>query len=213
MFDLGLGRHDVRPDAAMAYRACENASYASPEQGNAGVGTGCSVGKYRGMQRAMKSGFGAYALQAGTIKVGALVAVNALGDIFGEDGKQIAGLLNAQGDGLSGTLEEMLSDMDRIAGLSGMNTTIGVVVTNAKLPKAQLCKVAGMAHNGYARAIRPVHTTADGDSIYALSVGGESCDVNVIGAMAALAMQRAIVRAVQKAKPAYGLKAWENIRF
>ena len=211
VFDLGLGRHDVRPDAAMAYRACENASYASPEQGNAGVGTGCSVGKYRGMQRAMKSGFGAYALQAGAIKVGALVAVNALGDIFGEDGKQIAGLLNAQGDGLSGTLEEMLSDMDRIAELSGMNTTIGVVVTNAKLPKAQLCKVAGMAHNGYARAIRPVHTTFDGDSIYALSTGSLPGDVNVIGAMAAYAMERAIVRAVRLSPSAYGIKGIDSL--
>lgn len=211
VFDLGVGRHDVRPDAAMAYRACENASNSSPAQGNVGVGTGCSVGKYRGMERAMKSGFGTYAIEAGGVKVGALVAVNALGDIYDEHANQIAGLLNEEKTGLCSTVEELLGDMDRMAQLAAANTTIGVVVTNAKLPKAQLCKVAGMAHNGYARAIRPVHTTADGDSIYALSVGDLPCNVNAIGAMAALAMQRAVVRAVQSAESAYGLLSYNEL--
>ena len=211
LFDLGVGRKDVRPGAAMAYAACENAGYDAPAQGNAGAGTGCSVGKYRGMERAMKSGFGTYALQAGTLKVGALVAVNALGDVCGPDGQPIAGLLNEEKTGLSSTLEELLQDVDLAAGLPGGNTTLGVVVTNARLDKTRLTKVAGMAHNGYARAIRPVHTTADGDSIYALSLGELPGDVNVVGVMAAQAMERAIVRAVQSARSAYGLTGWREL--
>ena len=211
LFDLGLGRADARPDAAMAYAACENAGYGAPAEGNVGAGTGCSVGKYRGMERAMKSGFGAYAIQAGAFKVGALVAVNALGDVYGPDGKIVAGLLNEERTGLSNTLEELLRDVDVPANLFTGNTTLGVIVTNAKLQKAQLCKVAGMTHNGYARAIRPVHTTADGDSVYALSLGEIPGDVNLIGAMAAMTMERAILRAVKAAKGACGLPGYEDI--
>lgn len=206
LFDLGIGRVDIRPDAAMAYQACKNAGYDAPAQGNVGAGTGCSVGKYRGMGRAMKSGFGTYAIQAGPLKVGALVAVNALGDIY--DGTvQIAGLLNEDKTALSNTLEELFQDVTIAGNLFSGNTTLGIVVTNAKLNKTQLTKVAGMTHNGFARAIRPVHTNADGDSIYALSMGELPGDVNVVGAMAAYTMERAIVRAVRLAQPAYGLPA------
>lgn len=211
LFDLGVGSKDARPTAAMAYEACCRASYETPDLGNAGAGTGCTIGKYRGMERAMKSGFGTYALQAGALKVGALVAVNALGDVYGPEGQLVAGLLNREKNGLSSTLEELFADVTLAENLFTGNTTLGVVVTNARLNKTQLTKIAGMTHNGYARAIRPVHTTADGDSIYALSVGEVSGDVNVVGAMAARAMERAIVRAVQWAKPAYGLVGWESL--
>lgn len=210
LFDLGVGRCDVRPDGAMAYRACENAGYEAPAEGNVGAGAGCSVGKYRGMERAMKSGFGTYAIQAGHLKVGALVAVNALGDIY-EGETQIAGLLNPEKTALSNTLEELFGDVTIAGNLFTGNTTLGIVVTNAKLNKTQLTKVAGMTHNGFARAIRPVHTNADGDSIYALSTGDLPGDVNVVGAMAAWAMERAIVRAVKAARPAYGLPAWDTL--
>lgn len=204
LFDLGVGRADIRPDGAMAYEACQNAGYDAPAEGNVGVGTGCSVGKYRGMERAMKAGFGTYALQAGGLKVGALVAVNALGDIF--DGEiQIAGLLNKDRTAMSNTLRELLEDVSRAPDLPGGNTTLGIIVTNAAMTKSQLTKVAGMAHNGYARAIRPVHTMADGDSIYALSTGNVQTDLNVVGILAALAMERAIVKAVKQAQSAYGL--------
>jgi len=206
LYDLGVGRSDVRPDAAMAYKACQNASYSAPAEGNVGAGTGCSVGKYRGMQRAMKAGFAAYALQAGAVKVGAMVAVNALGDIF-EDGKPLAGLLNDKGTALSCTTQEMLQDAERFYAPPAANTTLGIVLTNARLEKTLLTKVAGMAHNGYARAIRPVHTTADGDSIYALSVGDIPCDVNLVGILAARAMECAIARAARCAGAAYGLKS------
>ena len=204
VFDLAVGRADVRPDAAMAYQACENASADAPAEGNVGVGIGCSVGKYRGMTRAMKAGFGTYAVQVGSIKVGALVAVNALGDIY-EDGKMIAGLRTADGARLSNTLDELFADVERMTAMPPANTTLGIVVTNARLTKTQLCKVAGMTHNGYARAIRPVHTTADGDSIFALSLGELPGDVNLIGALAAQVMEKAIARAVYAADSAYDL--------
>ena len=211
LFDLTVGSVSVRPDAKMAYQACENASYNAPAQGNFGAGTGCSIGKYRGMERAMKSGFGTYAIQAGDIKVGALVAVNALGDIYDANGKQIAGLLNADKNGLCSTIEELLDDVSIPQNLFSGNTTLGVIVTNAKLNKTQLTKIAGMTHNGYARAIRPVHTNVDGDSIYALSLGDVLGDVNVVGTMAAMVMEKAIVNAVTSAKAAYGLTAFENL--
>ena len=210
LFDLGVGRADIRPDAEMAYEACENVSYAAPEEGNTGAGCGCSVGKYRGMERAMKSGFGTCAIEAGPFRVGALVAVNALGDIY-EDGKQIAGLLNGEKTALSNTLDELFADVEAAANLPNANTTLGIIVTNAKMDKTLLTKVAGMAHNGYARAIRPVHTMADGDSIYAVSTGEIPGDVNLIGSMAAYVMEKAIARAVKGAKGAYGLKGFAEL--
>ena len=205
LFDLGVGSKEVRPTADMAYQACENASRSAPALGNVGAGTGCSIGKYRGMDRAMKSGFGTFALQAGPVKVGALVAVNALGDVYSPDGKVVAGLLDKKKSGLSCTLDELFSDASPTGNLFTGNTTLGIIVTNAQFSKTPLTKIAGMAHNGYARAIRPVHTTADGDSIYALSVGSVPGDVNLVGALAAQAMEMAILRAVQTAKSAYGL--------
>ncbi len=209
LFDLGVGRMDVRPDAAMAYCACENASYVSPTQGNVGAGTGCTVGKLFGPERAMKAGFGAYAVETGNLKVGAMVAVNALGDVIAPDGTPIAGLLNAEKTAIFGSRDAMCSTLDRPNPMA--NTTLGVVVTNVKLTKAQLCKVAGMTHNGYARAICPVHTSGDGDSIYALSVGQASGSPDAVGVMAAYAMERAIVRAAKASKPAYGYHAYADL--
>ena len=211
LFDLGVGSKDVRPDAAMAYAACENASYDPPAEGNEGAGTGCTVGKYKGAARAMKSGFGTFAVEAGNVRVGALVAVNALGDICGPDGRPVAGLLTADGKGLSSTVEELMDDVSHAANLFSGNTTLGIVVTNCVFRKPELCKIAGMTHNGYARAIRPVHTTADGDSIYSLSVGDVPGDVNLVGTMAAYAMERAIVRAAAAAESAYGFKACRDL--
>ena len=210
LFDLGVGQVGVRPDADMAYTACLNASTQPPEEGNAGVGIGCSVGKYRGMERAMKSGFGTYGLQVGNLKVGAMVAVNALGDIF-EGDTQIAGLLDKSRCGLSNTLQELIEDVEQLGSLPGGNTTLGIIITNAAMTKSQLTKVAGMTHNGYARAIRPVHTMADGDSIYALSTGDISADVNVVGVLSALAMEKAIIRAVKKAGSGWGLPGFSKI--
>ena len=208
VFDLGCGRYDVRPDAAMAYQACENASYDAPQAGNVGAGTGCTVGKIMGPDRAMKTGFGTYAVQAGNIKVGAMVAVNAAGDVYGADGKVMAGLLSEDRKTLGSSFDAMIQGLEVQA---GVNTTIGCVVTNVKLPKAKLCKVAGMTHNGYARAIRPVHTSGDGDSIYAVSTGAVEGSMDAVGALAAYAMEHAIRRAAETAESAYGYLARKDI--
>ena len=211
LFDLGVGSKDVRPDGAMAYRACESASYDPPAEGNVGVGTGCTIGKYRGPGRAMKSGFGVYAVEAGPVRVGALVAVNALGDVYDTDGTQMAGMRSTDGTGLSSTLMELIGDTEHPQNLFSGNTTLGIVVTNCRFSKTQLAKIAGMTHNGYARAIRPVHTTADGDSIYAVSTGDVPGDVNLVGALGAYTMERAIIRAVTQAKTAYGFPGYSDL--
>lgn len=206
LFDLAVGSKDIRPTATMAYRACENASNHAWEEGCVGAGTGCTVGKYKGAGFAMKSGIGGYAVQVGAIKVGAVVAVNALGDVFDADtGEQIAGLRTEDGKGLRSTEQALYADIDGAYDLFTGNTTIGTVLTNAAFDKVQLTKIASMAHNGYACAIRPVHTTADGDSIYAVSVGSEAGDINAVGTLAAYVMAKAINRAVRTAHLAYGL--------
>ena len=202
LFDLQVGRPDVRPDALMGEAACAAASRRSPAEGNVGAGTGCSVGKILGMDRAMKSGFGTFAVESGGIRVGALVAVNAVGDIY-DGAERIAGVRDDFG---RDTTEIFLDSFGEAVAVPGANTTIAAVVTNAALSKAQLSKVAAMAHDGFARAIRPVHTMLDGDSIYAASTGREPSDVNLAGTMAAYAMERAIVRAVRGSVSAYGLQ-------
>lgn len=213
LFDLAIGDKTVRPDAAMAYAACEHASREPFSLGCAGGGMGATVGKYYGREYAMKSGIGAYAVQIGKIKVGAIVIVNALGDVFDCDtGRPIAGLRTEDGRGLRSTEQALYADIERVrnpfdanAVPEHTNTTIGVVVTNAAFTKAQLTKIASMAHNGYARAIRPVHTTADGDTIYATSTGHEVGDLNAVGTLAAAVMARAVACGVRAAEDAFGL--------
>lgn len=209
IFDLGVGRADVRPGKEAGYKACENASYESPKRGNVGAGTGASVGKCCGPDRMMKSGLGTFAIEQGDIKVGAIVAVNAVGDVY-EDGKVIAGLLSEDKLSLSSSFEEIISWSDKGEVKAATNTTIAVLVTNAKFPKAMLCKIAGMAHNGYARAINPVHSMMDGDSIYAASTGNVEANVDTVGMLAAYVLERAVIDAVKQAEPAYGLKAYRD---
>ena len=212
LFDLVIGNTFVRPDAKLAYSACEKASYEEPKNGNFGAGTGCTVGKYRGRDNCMKSGIGTYGVQCGELKVGAIVAVNALGDIFDVDtGEQIAGLLNDKRQLIS-TEEEMWKDAGKEHELFTGNTTIGAIITNAAFDKVLLGKIASMAHNGYARTIRPVHTTADGDSIYAMSTGDLKGDVNTVGTLAAYVMAKAINRAVRSAESAEGFPSAKEIR-
>ena len=207
LFDLGIGKVDVRPEQKMGYEACENASYEPMEEGNVGAGTGCTVGKIKGMQDCMKSGIGSFAVQVGDLKVGAIVAVNALGDVYDlETGKMLAGVRD-ESNNMCSTEEIMIESMAHDNLFTG-NTTIGIVLTNAKMDKTHLNKVASMAHNGYARTIRPIHTTADGDSIYALSVGAVlEGDVNVVGTLSSYVMAKAINRAVLAAESACGYPA------
>lgn len=206
IFDLIVGEATAAPTPILAYKACEAAWQGDTlTWGNVGVGTGATVGKYRPKQSLMKSGVGAYALQVGELKVGALVCVNAFGDIF-DGGVQIAGLLDESGEKLLCTTTEMLRDISPIDNLFTGNTTIGAIITNGKFDKTQLTKIASMGHNGLARAIDPVHTTADGDSLYAMSTGDVAADLNIVGTLGALVVERAIVAAVRAAVPAYGLK-------
>jgi L-aminopeptidase/D-esterase-like protein len=198
LYDLQLGRADVRPDAAMGYRAAASASSAPPREGNVGAGTGASVGKMRGMKHAMKSGIGTSSIAIGDVVIGALVAVNAAGDVVDpENGKVIAGLR-------SGLSLRWMKKSQRPAAVTS-NTVIGVIATNARLTKAGATRVAQMAQDGLARAIRPAHTMFDGDTIFALATGEKEADVSLIGAFAAEAMQVAIVRAVKRATSAGGI--------
>ena len=206
VFDLAIGRKDIRPDTKMAYAACEAASRETVQEGCVGVGTGCTVGKCCGADFAMKSGVGTYAVEGAGVRVGAIVGVNAMGDIFDIDtGEQIAGLRTPDGTGLRSSEEEICRRMDENAAVT--NTTIGAIVTNVSLDKAQMGKVAAMAHNGFARAIRPVHTSMDGDSIYALSVGDTVGSPDVVGTLAAYVMGKAVGRAVRAAHAMCGLPA------
>ena len=198
IYDLGYGSATVRPDSAMGYAACEKAlAGGNPSCGSVGAGTGATVGKICGMERAMKSGLGMYAVELGDLRMAAVVAVNALGDIFDPStGKKIAGLRTADGTSFGDSCEELWK-MGRRENLFTGNTTIGAVFTNGKFNKAQMNKIASMTRNAYARCINPVGTMADGDSIYAASAGDVEADLNVAGTLAAYVMERAIVAAIR----------------
>jgi len=223
LFDLDIGRSDVRPDAAMGYLACQKASKDPPEEGNAGAGMGATVGKILGTAGAMKSGTGSASRDlGGGAVVGALIIVNAFGDVVDPgSGDILAGTRPAKlgpmrfgGDGRFADTMEVMKGMAgklvlRFA--SRGNTVIGVVATNAQLTKDEVNKVAQMAHDGIARAIRPAHTMMDGDTLFALSTGGKSVDVNIVGAYAAEVVAEAIVRAVRAAESLGGLPAARDV--
>lgn len=208
LFDLTVGDPYIRPDKAMGYDAClraEENGTGNYRDGNFGAGCGATVGKFAGMDYCMKSGIGSYAVQIGELQVGAVAAVNALGDIYDwKTGQKIAGLLAEDRRTFRSTEELMYASTEIVENKFTGNTTIGVIITNGKFEKASLCKIAGMAHDGYARSIRPVHTTADGDSIYAVSVGDVEADQDLTGVLAAEVMSEAIIRAVMSAEGAYG---------
>lgn len=222
LFDLSLGRADLRPDSAMGALAAASAVSTPPAEGNVGAGTGASVGKMFGMSLAMKSGLGTASMDiGGGVIVGAIVAVNAWGDVISPDtGGIVAGLRSGKvgplrigkGNQFADTLAMMKSPIGRgVLGLTSRgNTIIGAVATNAKLTKAQATKVAQMAHDGFARTIRPAHTMLDGDTIFALSTGTKKVDISTVGAFAAEVMAQAILRAVKMAKPAGGLPGLNN---
>ncbi len=216
LFDLGIGKSDVRPDAAMGYAACRNASSYPPAQGNVGAGTGATVGKIFGVGQATKAGLGTASVDlGGGVIVGAMVAVNAFGDVVEpRTGRIIAGArppdlpLMGKGATFADTLTVMKSFIGKTVlrfARGGENTVIGVVATNAKLNKEEITKVAQMADDGLARAIRPAHSMYDGDTIFALSYGDKTADVNIIGAYAAEVVAQAIVNAIKYAEPAGGL--------
>lgn len=219
IFDLIVGAADVRPDGQMGYDACAAAlNGGNYRDGNFGAGCGATVGKVLGPDFCMKTGIGSCAVQLGELKVGALVVVNAVGNVTDPaTGRPVAGVLSPDKRTIRSACELMYAEYEARAAQdaasqaaqSGLvtNTTIGAVVTNARLSKAQLCKLAGMAHDGYARAISPIHTSLDGDSIYALSVGDVPAPLDVTGTLAADVMVRAILTAARAAEPALGLQS------
>ncbi|MGH9934917.1 MAG: P1 family peptidase [Blastocatellia bacterium] len=210
LFDLGVGDAKIRPDAEAGYKAAKDATSNAPAEGNVGAGAGATVGKLFGMSRAMKGGLGASSIKLPNGKdgksgltVGAIVAVNAVGDVFDPTtGKVIAGARTKDGKALLGSMNAILRGEPLPPLLGGAATTIGVVATDVKLDKAQATKVAQMAHDGLARAINPVHTAFDGDTIFALATGKSSRQANVtlIGALAAEAIAQAVARAVKAAR-------------
>jgi L-aminopeptidase/D-esterase-like protein len=198
LYDLNIGRADVRPDAAMGYRAAASASSDTPTEGNAGAGTGASTGKILGMKRAMKAGVGTASINLDGTIIGALVAVNPFGDVIDPtNGTRIAGVR-------SGTTLQKMKRM-QTSSVPRSNTVIGVIATNAKLTKAQATKVAQMAQDGIARTIRPAHTMFDGDTIFTLATCEKKADASTVGAYAAEVLAEAILRAVRMAASAGGL--------
>ncbi|RJP68087.1 MAG: peptidase S58 family protein [Candidatus Abyssobacteria bacterium SURF_17] len=210
LFDLALGDPTARPDAEMGYRACSNATNGEFPRGNVGAGTGATVGKVYGMAYAMKAGIGTacVTLHNGA-KVGALVAVNAFGDVRDpETGKLIAGARNPQGSGFADTEKVLRGDLsDTVCAFT--NTVIALVATNARLTKEETNKLAQMANNGIARTVAPAHTTVDGDVVFALSTAETDliAPVSAIGSAAAQAVAHAIMDAVMSAESAGGIPA------
>jgi len=204
LFDLLLGDPQIRPGAEAGYKAISSATSEQVPEGNVGAGAGATVGKMMGLEYAMKGGLGSSALsRPDGLKVGALVAVNAMGDIVDpETGTIVAGARNKNGEGFVDVMRELRSGYQPRSPFSG-NTVIGLVATNAALTKAQCTKVAQMAHDGLARCIYPSHAPWDGDTIFAISTGTWDCqraDTGVIGALAADAMAAAIIRGVMNAE-------------
>ena len=215
LFDLTVGDPFARPDYPMGFEAAKRAMEApNYKDGNYGAGCGATVGKCAGMDTCMKSGIGSYAVELGPLKIGAVVAVNAFGDIFDrKTGRKVAGFLTESKTAFRSTVEWMKERVVPVDNKFVGNTTLGVVMTNAEMNKTQLCKIAGMAHDGYARSIRPVHTSVDGDSIYAVSVGNVPADQDLVGTLAAEVMCEAILRAIFSAESAYGFVAAKDLRF
>jgi L-aminopeptidase/D-esterase-like protein len=202
LFDLWVGDASIRPGPDGGYAACAAAATAPPAQGNAGAGTGATVGKMFGIGRAMKGGIGTASVTAGGITVGALIAVNAFYDVVDPStGRPLAGVRTEDGRALRGAMAALLDGDLPPRMLPGSATTIGVVATDARLDKAQATKVAQMAHDGLARSIDPVHSSTDGDALFALATGtaGRTADTTLVGSLAAVATARAVVNAVRAA--------------
>jgi L-aminopeptidase/D-esterase-like protein len=214
LFDLSVGDARIRPDSEAGYKACRAAIARPPAEGNAGAGAGATLGKLFGFDRAMKGGIGTAAVKTGGFTVGAIVAVNAVGDVLDpRTGNVIAGARTKDGkallDSRRAILRGELGAGPPTGAKPGASTTIGVVATDAALTKPQASKVAQMAHDGLARAISPAHTLFDGDTIFALATGkaGKGASVMLIGSLAAEVVAAAIVRAARAARGLPGLPA------
>jgi L-aminopeptidase/D-esterase-like protein len=218
LFDLNIGDGKIRPDRQSGYAACRAASGSDVPQGNVGAGAGATVGKFFGLKNAMKSGLGTASIRVGPeLLVGAIVAVNAAGDVrdYRAPSRVLAGARAPEGRTFLDSMDALLKGTplgDKEARAGG-HTTIGVVATNAALTKAEAAKIAQMAQDGLARAINPVHTPADGDTVFAAGTGQLhiKIDVTTIGAVAAEVMARAINNAVLTATGIPGYPAYRDV--
>jgi len=211
LFDLVVGDPKAHPDSEMGYIASKGASGTASQQGNVGAGVGATVGKVAGVRKMMKGGIGSACWRKGDLAVGAIVAVNCLGDVLDpKTGQILAGTLTEDKKTFANSLKVMLSDPEATKGFPG-NTTIGVVATNAQLTKPMATRVGVMAHDGYARTIQPVHTLSDGDTIFCLSTGKIKADVSTIGAIAASVMAQAVANGVTNAKSLHGVPAYRDL--
>lgn len=205
IYDLAVGDFRIRPDKEMGYLTAKEAGLVVRE-GNVGAGAGATVGKIRGYEHCTKGGLGTWSMTLENgLTVGAIVAVNAFGDIINNDGKIVAGVRN-DGQGFMGTETAWLQN--KTSPIFGMttNTTIAVIACNAKLNKSSMTKVAQMAHDGLARVINPIHTMCDGDTVFALCTGGIQVDVNLVGYLAGKVLAQAVLRAVLAAETIQGLR-------
>lgn len=215
LFDLGVGGSTPRPDAAAGYSAAEAAVGDPVAQGNVGAGAGATVGKMFGRERAMKGGLGSASLKLpGGLVIGALAAVNCVGDVVDPDtGELLAGARTEDGKGLLDTLAELRRGVTVDAAGRGENTTLGIVAANVEWTKAEATKVAQMAHDGLARAIRPAHMPMDGDTVFALGTGGKPLGdlLGTVGALAADVLAQAVVAAVLHAETIAGFVAYRDM--
>lgn len=215
IYDLNVGDSKCRPDKAMGYEACKDAfdTTTTVRSGNYGGGTGASVGKFGGPTRRMKGGLGSYAFKYDKFEIGAVVIVNALGDIYNmEDGSILAGVLSEDGKRIVSAEDIVLDKIYTEQDFFNKNTTIGCIITNATLTNSQATKVSSLAQNGLARVIWPVHTSADGDSVFTMSSGKIDVDTDVVGSIASEVLAFAINDAIKNAESAYGIKSMLDFR-
>lgn len=209
LFDLGVGDGSIRPDRKAGYQACLNATDGKIEEGNVGAGAGATVGKIFGMKYAMKGGLGTASIQVEDLVVAAVAAVNCVGDVTDpRDGMILAGARNEEDNGFADATSALRAK--RYGGRPGKseNTTLAVVATNAAFNKSEMTKIAQMSHDGFARAIRPVHLPFDGDTIFSLSTGAfEGASLVQVGTLAAEMTAFAIVSAILAAQSLPNLPA------
>ncbi|WP_170075774.1 P1 family peptidase [Paraclostridium dentum] len=210
LFDLGVGDPKCRPNIEMGYKACQIANNIELKQGNYGAGCGATVGKIRGSEFCTKGGIGSYSIKLDNgLVVSAIIAVNAFGDVY-ENGQVIAGVLNDDKNDFLNTYDLMKKGVNK-GGFNIDNTTIGAVVTNAKLSKAGCKKISQMAHNGFAKSIFPIHTPHDGDTIFTLATGEVETDITLLGSIASEVVEKSVISAIKNASKTNDILSYNEI--
>ena len=211
LFDCSVGDVKAYPNKEMGYQACIHSEKSEDLQGNIGAGCGASVGKCFGFDKAMKTGLGTCAYQVGDLQVGAIVAVNACGDVYQANSKyRLAGAYNYETKEEINTIDALLEGVE-VQTNEHQNTTIGCIITNAKLNKAQMNKIATISHNAYAHCIHPVAMSNDGDTIFTMASQKVEAEQDIVAILAVKAMESAIENAAKKAQPAFGLSTYSKL--